>query len=1195
MDLTRSSQVVATVPGKGDQILQNAIDSFRTVLTPEQLAEFNSIQSVPDTDAVLIFTAELDLRRRSQKGKSIASRLFPVLQAVHNFTAVIDTFISSNPTIAALVWGSVKLTMQIMLNAASYYEAFAELFMNLGTICPRFEQYQALFPNSERLQTALCNFNASIIRCCQHVIDMPKSGSGWTSPLNPLNASFWQSFQQAFESNLQELRDYSKNVKEEIRLAQAQSEYRNRELQRIEQDQAEKSRLSLGRFMSRTRDDFDTMRQSQVLGNQQLEKEKNQKLLDSLSSHDYLKPLKQARQKRYPQSADWIFDTGEFKRWAEGTAARFLWCSGKMGSGKTILAASVIDYLLTKPSQAGSRVTFFFSRFDEPESLTAETTLRAIAKQLIYPRDISDYIKQALEKVQNANGEVLSQVSELFIHLLSKGSRTTWIILDGLDEFPRDERRKLIDVLGSILLVPEVKIANPGLERLSMNCPLGKSGMEELVNQAVQNCLDAEELLVSDKELIAEIKNTLTQNANGMHVVLWVALVLRDICTQPNNEMVRKAIAVGNLPRSLTDVFNRALERIISTGGERVTQALLPWIVAAKQPLTRPQLQECCFISILQKHSMKDRYINGIQRLDAWFQGLVEIDHETKTVHLVHASVQQFFQTVPDKPNLAKFHVQAKEADLHLGEICITYLNFNDFKTTLSRRRPPLPPMAPDEICAQALSCEWSWAKLLILSRGISSGRRRAADIDGVVASYARASDATVQETIINDHPFILYASAYWLLHTANFNEEQCRTWNQWRNMLIHGHELAASPVSEERHQGIDHALLVWASSTGHSSLFHVVATSRELVDQFYSSMFDHVLERNDTTLLSKMLSAGTWVSVPNSLCYRAAREGLLGIVQMLVKGGVDINAGMPDSHGVPFNLPLMASIETGQIGIMEYLLQNGANPNSRTTSYRNALEPAAELGGFEGIQACQMLINAGAKPESGEQEPTARSTLGYNALQRACRRGEFEITRLLLDAGADANGTPKAAKADFPLQLSIRSENIPIIDILISHGADVNVQTSDGDAITPLLKACSLESPRLVIVQLLIRAGAKVRDSKDKGDRLLQEAIRSGNCNLVRLLIREGANVDGDGTLGIERDATPLTLAAHNGLLEIMHILLVAGARVVDANTLAAKLPATCRDGKHYKEVLRKLKSAEEKNKERLLLSDRRGWSRNS
>lgn len=160
-----------------------------------------------------------------------------------------------------------------MLNTASYYEAFAELFMNLGTICPRFEQYQALFPNSERLQVALCNFNASIIRCCQHVIAMPKSSSGWSSPLNPLNASFWQSFQQAFESDLQELRGYSKNVKEEIRLAQAQSEHRNREIQRMENDQAGRSRGSLARFMSRTRDDFDTMHKSQILRAEQLESE----------------------------------------------------------------------------------------------------------------------------------------------------------------------------------------------------------------------------------------------------------------------------------------------------------------------------------------------------------------------------------------------------------------------------------------------------------------------------------------------------------------------------------------------------------------------------------------------------------------------------------------------------------------------------------------------------------------------------------------------------------------------------------------------------------------------------------------------------------------------------------------------------------------------------------------------------------
>jgi hypothetical protein len=112
--IARPSRSAVPVPNRGDEILQNAINSFRQVLTPEQLAEFNNIQSLPDTDAVLVFTAELDLRRQRQRGKSIASRLAPVLQAVHSFTGVIDTCVSSNPVIAALVWGSVKMTIQVL-------------------------------------------------------------------------------------------------------------------------------------------------------------------------------------------------------------------------------------------------------------------------------------------------------------------------------------------------------------------------------------------------------------------------------------------------------------------------------------------------------------------------------------------------------------------------------------------------------------------------------------------------------------------------------------------------------------------------------------------------------------------------------------------------------------------------------------------------------------------------------------------------------------------------------------------------------------------------------------------------------------------------------------------------------------------------------------------------------------------------
>jgi hypothetical protein len=43
--------------------------------------------------------------------------------------------------------------------------------MELSKQCPRFAEYQALYTTSTRLQKALCDFHASIIRCCKHVVE----------------------------------------------------------------------------------------------------------------------------------------------------------------------------------------------------------------------------------------------------------------------------------------------------------------------------------------------------------------------------------------------------------------------------------------------------------------------------------------------------------------------------------------------------------------------------------------------------------------------------------------------------------------------------------------------------------------------------------------------------------------------------------------------------------------------------------------------------------------------------------------------------------------------------------------------------------------------------------------------------------------------------------------------------------------
>ncbi|KAK3302960.1 uncharacterized protein B0T15DRAFT_365518, partial [Chaetomium strumarium] len=104
MALTLVSQS-SGVPLSPAKQLNEAVDDFQRILTEDQWTALKKIKSIPDADAVLVFTAQLDSSQHG-RGRSIATRLHSVLQSVREFSAVIGTFVSSNPEIAALIWGS---------------------------------------------------------------------------------------------------------------------------------------------------------------------------------------------------------------------------------------------------------------------------------------------------------------------------------------------------------------------------------------------------------------------------------------------------------------------------------------------------------------------------------------------------------------------------------------------------------------------------------------------------------------------------------------------------------------------------------------------------------------------------------------------------------------------------------------------------------------------------------------------------------------------------------------------------------------------------------------------------------------------------------------------------------------------------------------------------------------------------------
>jgi hypothetical protein len=82
-------------------------------LTAEQRARLQALNTVPDAAAVITFTKEVDDENAKRRSRCVASRLCGVLESVQQFSSIVETFITSHPEIAALVWGSIKFAFLV--------------------------------------------------------------------------------------------------------------------------------------------------------------------------------------------------------------------------------------------------------------------------------------------------------------------------------------------------------------------------------------------------------------------------------------------------------------------------------------------------------------------------------------------------------------------------------------------------------------------------------------------------------------------------------------------------------------------------------------------------------------------------------------------------------------------------------------------------------------------------------------------------------------------------------------------------------------------------------------------------------------------------------------------------------------------------------------------------------------------------
>ena len=407
-----------------------ALKDFQEILSSEQRLQFQANAVQPDASSVLTFMSRIDVSKGQGMRRCVVQRICTFLEAIQG---IVDTFVSSNPGIAALAWGGVKTAILIASNSASYFEKVTAIIMNAGRSCPSYKQFGLLYPSSIDLQIALNEYFAAVIRLCTKTVQVSQR-SAFIQVVRPM----MYPFEAEFSTNLLELDHLAKEINIQIALASSQVASEDSHLLKADSEANARHRMSMTRFRRELRDNSARIREMRLHAKDRHIKRLKADVKENLSSldHDHSKAWKRALQQCTPGTAIWFQHISAFSEWIKDRKTSILRCSGNLGTGKTILTSSVVKYLYSKKSDRDV-ISYFFCQAELSTSLLARNILGSIARQLLnsyIDRASDNELEDLYAQTRNLDEE---GIVRFLVSKLEDGF-TYFVVLDGLDQCEDD-------------------------------------------------------------------------------------------------------------------------------------------------------------------------------------------------------------------------------------------------------------------------------------------------------------------------------------------------------------------------------------------------------------------------------------------------------------------------------------------------------------------------------------------------------------------------------------------------------------------------------------------------------------------------------------------------------------------------------------------------------------------------------------
>ncbi|KXH39277.1 hypothetical protein CNYM01_04244 [Colletotrichum nymphaeae SA-01] len=870
----------------------------------------------------------------------------------------------------------------------------------------------------------------------------------------------------------------------------------------------------------------------------------------------------ESKQKRLERTCDWVLIRHEFVEWLAPCAEsvnteKLLWINGPAGLGKTVLCASIVEYLMST-SQAPVAYYFLSSDFESRDNPYA--VVRSWVHQLTSCNQVAYQLARDVWLAQHEESATQVEVVNLLRQVVQV-IPGVFLVLDGLDECTwlgksQHDNKSLRGFLNAV--TQAVADTCSRILVVSRDEPEIRSGMFnstrcrelKIVPEYVQSDVARYSRSIVDRMLPKKDDATrqsvslmLANRSNGKF--LWIKLHQRSLQSWKNQRQLEAAI--NHIPPDLEASYERNWARIsgLSETARERAYNILQWTAFALRPLTVNEISEAVLIDEGSGEFPSDELPDEINDdfIDSEIQtpcgSLLEIrgnppDVELglRTVHLTHFSIKQHFlrnisaQRPPDGDSRISNEILQRS---RLAKLCLRYINSSHFRGS------------EEDVISTA-------RKSQLQEKTKKNYVKRSFQNYATVSWYEHLAHGYDHDDTLS----MLVCSLFDVLNPS------WRVWRElfetWKPDIGLGIDYRAPP----RHGGPLH----YATKLGIAKLVSdLIQKGEDLIDSkapFGRTALNIASSAGNLQISQILLDAGADCSISNEAgstpLIEATHQGALDVVKLLLERGADHKASNNDKWTA-----LNLASHHGYPAIVMLLLQQGADISSANAFGWSPLNAASYHGNLEVVK---LLLQEGATvSQTNHDARSPRSPIHWASV-----RGHHEIVEILLEKGADVEAV--AERGWKPLHMASSLGHLKTVKLLLANGADTKAVNED--KWTPGYLAAS--NGHVEVVNQLMNSGDDCRDTNTLPDSIslegvsrawrdqpagilpskplvenptigdvtgwteLHEASRRGHAEVVRFLLQEGNN---DQSLADNRGWTPLHAASLNGHLGVAKVLL--------------------------------------------------------